>query len=941
MLDYDAHAIEKKWQENWEKDKIFTVSKDSNKPKYYVLEMYPYPSGKMHMGHLKNYSIGDAFARYKRMRGFNVLYPMGYDAFGMPAENAAIKYKANPKEWTENNIQTFIKQQKSLGLSYDWNRVLWSFDPDYYKWNQWIFLKMFEEGLVFQEDAYVNWCPQCTTVLANEQVIVGKCWRCESKVDQKFLRQWFFNIKKYADELLFSLDDLNWPDKVKIMQRNWIGRSSGTEVEFEIVDTEEKIRIFTTRADTLFGVTFFTVAPEHPLVPGWVQGTEYESEFNDFLEEVLHEDKFQRTAEDTEKKGMFIGKYAINPINGEKIPVYVGNFVIYEYGAGAVMAVPAHDQRDFDFAKKFDIPIRIVIQPSDGTILNADKIIRAYLEDGLMYNSGEFNGIHNRTAIPMIEEKLLKEDKGQATISYKIRNWLISRQRYWGTPIPIIHCKKCGAVPVPYENLPVLLPLDVKFTGSGNPLETSELFVNTKCPKCGGKAQRETDTMDTFVDSSWYFLKFASREDGDLPFKKDDIEYWLPVDTYIGGIEHAILHLIYARFYTKVTRDLGLHEVDEPFSTLITQGMINKVHPFCATCNKFLPAAHDEKGIWVGEYDPETETCNTCGSKYTFQSAKMSKSLGNTLDPREITDKYGADTARLFIMHAANPEKEIEWSDSGVVTESKIIRKMWNLLKQKDVKLRAEKHIIDEFIQYKIHSTIRIVTENMEKLRFRDAINFVIQLLDILKSYTDEPVDKKLYEFAVEAIIKMMSPFIPHIMEEIWNSKGKNKMISLEKWPKFTKKYVNPAIKDQWNAFDNLIDDIKNIIRVIGDKDVTQISIIVADVWRNKFITLSLDLLQKGVPRGEVMKELMKKPELKQHGKEISKILAKIMTNLGKFGVPFKTQEKELEFWNQTSNLIGKKFNLKVVIESEQSSDEPKKKFALPGKPAIKIHHSQ
>ncbi|MHA1819310.1 MAG: leucine--tRNA ligase [Promethearchaeota archaeon] len=933
---YNPKEIEKKWQKRWEDSNIFKVSNDAKKKKYYVLEMYPYPSASLHMGHLRNYSIGDAFARYKRMNGYNVLYPMGYDAFGLPAENAAIKHKADPEKWTESNIKNIMRQQKELGLSYDWDRVLWSYDPDYYKWNQWMFLKMYEKGLVFRENALVNWCPSCKTVLANEQVINGKCWRCSSRVDQKFLNQWFFKIRDYADELLYSLDKLNWPEKVKVMQRNWIGRSEGTEIEFEIVDTGEKIRIFTTRADTLYGVTFMTFAPEHPLVSKWVKGTEYEEEFNKFLDEVLHEDRFKRTSEESEKKGMFIGKYAINPINGEKVPVYVGNFVIYEYGAGAVMAVPAHDQRDFDFAKKFNIPIKVVIQPRDGYKLNPEKMTHAFLDDGIMDNSGEFNGMFNRDAIKLIQEKLEKIGKGKATVNYKLRNWLISRQRYWGTPIPIIYCDKCGVVPVPYEDLPVKLPKDVKFTGKGNPLETSESFKNVKCPKCGGPARRETDTMDTFVDSSWYFFKFASREDGDVPFKMEDLDYWCPVDTYIGGIEHAILHLLYARFFTKVTRDLGLHNIDEPFSTLITQGMINKAHPYCEHCKKFLVSAYDENGNWIGEYDPESETCNTCGNKYTLVSVKMSKSLGNTVSPESITSKLGADTARLFILHSANPEKGMEWSDAGVEAEHRLILKIWNLLVNTDVETRIEKHVIDEFINFKIHNTIHQVTQAMESLSFREAINQIIQLVEALRQYSEQPVDAKLFKTGKETIVKLLAPFIPHLTAEVWELMGHKKMLSLEKWPKYIKKYVDPRVKNQWMTFDNLIDDIKNILKLIK-AEKSQIKLIVAEQWKADFIKTTLELLEKGVARGQIMKEIMKNPQFKKYGKQINKILPKILSNVGKFGVPFETQEAESKFWEDTLELLKKRFGLEMIIEKEEESTEAKKNQALPGRPAIII----
>jgi len=897
------------------------------------------------MGHLRNYSIGDAFARYKRMCGFNVLYPMGYDAFGLPAENAAIQHKADPKEWTEKNIKTIMRQQKELGLSYDWTRVLWSYDPNYYKWNQWFFLKMYEKGLAYQEESYVNWCPSCKTVLANEQVINGKCWRCSSLVDQKFLKQWFLKIRNYADELLYYLDKLNWPENVKVMQRNWIGRSEGSEIEFEIVDTHEKIRIFTTRADTIYGVTFMVFAPEHPLVAKWVKGTEYENQYNKFLDEVIHEDRFKRMAEEAEKKGMFIGKYAINPMTGEKVPVYIGNFVIYSYGAGAVMAVPAHDQRDFEFAKKFSIPIKVVIQPLDGYKLDSNKMARAYLGDGILENSGEFSGMHNRTAIPLIQKKLEEMGKGRSTVNYKLRDWGISRQRYWGTPIPIIYCDKCGVVPVPYEDLPVLLPTDIVFTGEGNPLETSNEYKNAKCPKCKSKARRETDTMDTFIDSSWYFFKYASRDDGDLPYKKEEIDYWCPVDTYIGGIEHAILHLLYARFFTKVGRDLGIHNIDEPFSTLITQGMINKAHPFCEHCNKFLPAAYDTDGKWNGEYNPETQTCKTCGKPYIYKSAKMSKSLGNTVDPEDITKKYGADTARLFILHAANPEKGMEWTQAGVEAEFRLIQRIWDTLTNDNLNYRNERHIFDDFINFKFNCTIKQVTEYMEILSFRNALNLLIEMIELIRLYAENSVNKKIYDSIIEGLIKMYYPFIPHMMEEIWELKGHNDMLVFEKWPKYIKKYVSDEIKNQWDAFENLIEDVKNILRLLESSKKTEMTvekpsklkIIVATDWKINVISSVKNLLQNNMDRKLIIKEIMKDPNLKPYGNLVSKLINNIFENVGKYGTPFKDQIAEYNFWKQVSDILSHRINLEINVELEQDSKEPKRTQALPGKPALVI----
>jgi len=756
----DFNKIAKKWQKKWEEKDIFKV-KESNKKKFYCLEMYPYPSGGgLHMGHLRNYSIGDCLARFKRMQGFNVIYPMGYDSFGMPAENAAIKNKADPKKWTDSNIKTMMRQQKAMGLSYDWSRMLYSHDEDYYKWNQWAFLKFFEKGLAYKKGSYVNWCDDCKTVLANEQVEQGKCWRCHNEVTEKSLEQWFFKIRAYADELLACLEKLEWPERVKIMQRNWIGKSYGTEIHFLIKDTKEKIPIFTTRADTLFGVTFMVFAPEHPLVREWVKETKYEKEFEKFLKEVRKENKFERTSEESEKKGMFIGKYAINPVNNEEVPVYIGNFVIYEYGAGAVMAVPAHDQRDFDFAKKYKIPIKIVIQP-DAYEIKEGKIQRAYLEDGHLVNSSEFDGVGNRDAIEGVSKKLEKLGKGKRTVNYKLRDWLISRQRYWGTPIPIVYCGECGIVPVPYEELPVKLPKNVKFTGSGNPLETSKEFVNCKCPKCKGKVRRETDTMDTFVDSSWYFIRYCSPKADKLPFDKKIVNYWMPVDQYIGGIEHAIMHLLYARFFTKALRDLKLHNIDEPFSRLLCQGMVLK--------------------------DGEV----------------MSKSKGNVVDPGEISDKYGPDTARLFILFAASPDKELDWSDKGVNGSFRFLNRVYSLVEKVD-KVKADARVLN-----KMHRTIKVVTENIENFENNKAVVSLYGFVDYLGSL------EKIPKEAFENLLLLMAPFTPHICEELWSKSGNKGFISLAGWPEFERKKISEKIEKEESSVEGIIDDIRNVLKLV------------------------------------------------------------------------------------------------------------------------------
>jgi len=755
------NKIAKKWQLRWEREGVFEVKVDIKKKKVYILEMFPYPSGGgLHMGHVRNYAIGDCLARYKRMRGFNVLYPMGYDSFGLPAENAAIKQKADPNRYTLNNIKLMKSQQKSLGFSYDWSKEIATCEEDYYKWNQWIFLKFMEKGLAYKKEAYVNWCNSCNTVLANEQVEQGKCWRCHNEVTEKSLEQWFFKIRNYAEELLNDLEKVKWPEKVKIMQRNWIGKSRGTEIDFLIKDSNEKIPIFTTRADTLYGVTFMVFAPEHPLVKEWVMGTKYEKDFEKFYKEVKKENKFDRTSEESEKKGMFIGKYAINPINNEEVPVYVGNFVIYEYGAGAVMGVPAHDQRDFDFARNYKIPVKVVIQ-SDAYEVEEKKMNRAYLEDGHLVNSGEFNRIPNRDAVEEISKKLEKLKKGKRTINYKLRDWLISRQRYWGTPIPIIYCEKCGAVHVPYKDLPVKLPKNVKFTGSGNPLETSKDFVNTKCPKCSGKARRETDTMDTFIDSSWYFIRYCSPKENKLPFDKKVVNYWMPVDQYIGGIEHAILHLLYARFFTKALRDLGMHKIDEPFARLLCQGMVIK------------------------------------------DGAKMSKSFGNVVDPKEIMDNFGPDTARLFILFAASPEKELDWSDKGINGAFRFLKRVCALVEKVD-NSKANDRLLN-----KIHRTIKAVTENIENF---DNNKAVVSLYDYANYLgTLEKIPREAYE----NLLLLMSPFTPHICEELWEKIGNKPFISLAKWPKFDSKKISDKIEKEESLIESTIADIRNVLNLV------------------------------------------------------------------------------------------------------------------------------
>ncbi|MFX1418916.1 MAG: leucine--tRNA ligase [Promethearchaeota archaeon] len=929
MVEYDAQRIEKKWQKKWEKDKIFEVKMDSNKKKYYVLEMYPYPSGKLHMGHLRNYTIGDCFARYKRMKGYNVLYPMGYDSFGMPAENAAIDHGVNPEEWTNNNIETMKNQQKRIGLSYDWTREIYSHNPNFYKWDQWFFLQMLEKGLAYRQEGYVNWCPKCATVLANEQAQGGKCWRCNSIVDQKFLTQWFLKIREYAEELIQGLNFVNWPDKVKIMQKNWIGKSEGTIIKFPIVGEDRTIDIFTTRPDTLYGATFMVFAPEHPWVREWVKETKYEEDFNKLYDEVMHQDRFERSDIEIEKKGIFIGKNAINPINNKEIPIYIGNFVIYEYGAGAVMAVPAHDQRDFEFAKEYDIPIKIVIQPYDYE-LNVAKMARAYESDGILINSREFNGLDNRSACNAITKKLEQFNMGYATTNYKLRDWGISRQRYWGCPIPIIYCEECGMIPVPYEDLPVYLPIDVSFTKIGNPLKTSESFINVKCPKCGRNAKRETDTMDTFVDSSWYFFAFCDPPsvESNVPYNKSIVNYWCNVDQYIGGIEHAIMHLIYARFFTKVARDLDLHKFDEPFQSLLTQGMINNVHPYCPRCNAFLMKA-----------DLKKMKCKICGNMDLMQkSVKMSKSYGNTVDPGEIIKKYGADAARFFILFGASPASGLEWSDEGVDYAFRFINNVFQMLIEPPKNLRKTMTIRDSLIKYYLNKTIKDFTENMDKLAIRNAVNNIIQFSSELSKYKSEGVKLDIFNECREKLVLLLHPIAPHVTEEIWELFTKKVYVSLAQWPLYDGRLLTQESDYKWKLMNNIIDDINNIKTALKKESLKKISIIIADQWKLKFYKKLMSLIEDIKNQGEIMRILMQDSELKLHGKSLSKNINKVLKNIGKYPKFTLSPKNEFLFFNEIKPLIQKKFGVEVEINYEQDSNEQKAIHALPGKPAIVIY---
>ncbi|MCS7109604.1 MAG: leucine--tRNA ligase, partial [Candidatus Micrarchaeota archaeon] len=708
--------IAEKWQRRWEEERIFEVKEEDSKAKFYCLEMFPYPSGSgLHMGHAFNYVIGDIYARYKRMNGFNVLYPMGYDSFGLPAENAAIKEKVHPKEYTEKAISNFIKQQKKLGLSYDWKRIIQTHTPEYYKWDQWIFLQMFKKGLAYKKRAPVSYCPKCQTVLANEQIHNGKCWRHkDTDVEIKYLEQWFFKITKYADELYEEIDNLNWPERIKAMQKNWIGKSEGTEIYFTI--DGKKWKIFTTRPDTIYGVTFLVISAHHPRLSELVKEEQKEEveRYIKSLKTVKEED-----IETMEKEGVFTGSYAIHPLTGERIPVYAGNFVVAEYGSGMVMAVPAHDQRDFEFAKKYNIPIKIVIKPKDKE-LKLEEMKRAYTDEGILVNSGEFSGMESKEAIKKITEYLTKKGLGNKAIMYKLRDWLVSRQRYWGTPIPIVYCDKCGIVPVPEEQLPVVLPEEVRF-GEGNPLLTNEEFVNTKCPVCKGKARRETDTMDTFVNSSWYFLRYVDPKNEKEIFDKRKAQYWTPVDLYIGGAEHACMHLIYFRFYTKFLRDIGLIDYGEPVKRLFNQGMV-----------------HGPDG------------------------AVMSKSRGNVVDPLDMIEKYNVDTLRLYLVSTASPDKDFIWSDETIQSSYRFLERV----KLYFSNVRIENS--DKKTESKANILIKEVTNAIEDFKYNIAIIKIRQFFEYIEDKEEKVESKEV----LSVFLKLLHPFCPHITEELWERIG-------------------------------------------------------------------------------------------------------------------------------------------------------------------------
>ncbi len=815
-MEYPFTEIEKKWQKKWDELEIFVAKDCVKKKKYYVLSMFPYPSGALHMGHVSNYSIGDAIARFKFQEGFNVLQPFGYDAFGMPAENFAILNNSHPSITTEKNIEIMHNQLKILGLAVDWNREVATCRDDYYRWGQWLFKRLYEKGLVYRKTSWVNWCDDCQTVLANEQVEDNRCWRCHSVVRQKDLVQWFFKITEYAEELLDFSKMIEWPERVKAMQTNWIGKSSGTEVDFKIENSEEYIKVFTTRPDTLFGVTFMALPPEHPLVVEWLKNEDEDTDIKKFCHKVINEDKITRTATDTTKEGVFSGKYCINPVNGDKVQIWITNYVLMDYGTGAVMAVPAHDQRDFEFAKKYKIPMKIVIQNPEHTLV-LDKMFEAYTEPGMLIGSGDFEGMNSEDSKLKISEWLEQEGFGRQTTTYRLRDWGISRQRYWGNPIPVVYCQDCGVVLVPDEDLPVQLPMNVQVgKTTNNPLLSVEDWLNTTCPNCGKPAKRETDTMDTFVDSSWYFARYTDPKNNKLPFDYKKADYWLPVDQYIGGIEHACMHLLYARFFHKFMRDIELLKSDEPFLRLLTQGMVLK------------------------------------------DGAKMSKSKGNTVDPQEYIDRYGADTIRLYVLFASPPEKDVEWSDEGVMGAFRFLNRLWRFFEQHGDFIKDNlhnKHLKDELspelknIRFSTHNTIKKIIEDMNtRMQFNTNIAALMEHFNTVNAVksTDNLNEHEGFVFAEAAMIlpRMLYYFAPHVSEEIWEKMEGKKLLHEVGLPEYNEDYL---VKDEITYVVQIMGKVRGKLDINADASEEEV----------KKVALEIDNVKKAIEGKTIVKMIV------------------------------------------------------------------------------------
>ena len=878
MVDYAK--IEKKWQKKWADKGIFKVKEDPKKKKYYVLEMWPYPSGSgLHMGHALNYTIGDVFSRFKRMQGFNVLYPMGFDSFGLPAENAAIKAKSHPKEFTEKAIKSFIKQMHELGLSYDWDRVNSAHTPEYYVWDQWIFLQMMKNDLVYKKQSEVNWCPDCNTVLANEQVHDGKCWRHSStEVEPKNLEQWFLKITEYADELYDDIDKLkDWAKDVKIMQKNWIGKSHGVDVTFKVKGNKITLDTFTTTIDTMYGVTFAVISPEHPLLKNLITDDNKEK-----VEKYVNEAKKktdQERMENKDKTGIFTGTYVINPINGEEVPLWVADYVLMSYGTGVVMGVPAHDQRDLDFANQNSIEVIQVLESKGKSFVYDD--VDKYNVDGKLIHSDKFSGMSILKGREEITKHLVKLKMAKRTVQFKLHDWLISRQRFWGCPIPIIYCEKCGVVGVPGKDLPVRLPDNFKFENvEGNPLEQCKEFVNTKCPKCSGKARRETDTMDTFVDSSWYFLRYCDPRNTKKMFDPKKANYWMPVDMYIGGKEHATMHLIYFRFFTKFLRDIGMLKVDEPTYKLFNQGMLHK------------------------------------------DGVVMSKSKGNVVSQEEISDKYGIDTARFFLMFSAGSDKDKEWDDKGVEGSYRFVNKFYNLITEK--KIVKDKRPKQES---KIHSAIKEVTGLIEKMEYNIALIKIMDVVNYL--HNQEDINKNV----MENVVLLLSPFIPHLCEELWEKLGNKGFISLASWPKVDSKKIDTSLEAEEGLVEGVIADIKSVLKLLNKDIEEKVTLIVADSWKYSVIKK----VQKELGRTHNVGEIIKKVMDKKYGKEIGQLVPRLVKDPSKIPSTVLDQKTELKTLADAHQQIVTEFDSHIEVVRAEDSQDNKKGNALPGKPAIVI----
>ena len=823
MERYCPQEIEAKWQKIWETEHSCHTEMDTTKPKYYALEMFPYPSGKLHMGHVRNYSIGDVIARFRTMEGYNVLHPMGFDSFGMPAENAAIKNKVHPAEWTYANIANMEKQQRALGLAYDWDREVITCREDYYRWTQWLFELFYKKGLAYKKKASVNWCDTCGTVLANEQVEDGKCWRCKSEVHKKDLAQWFFKITDYADELLADLDKLpGWPERVKTMQANWIGRSEGLEFRLPVPALDAEIPVYTTRPDTVFGMTFVALAPEHPLVEKICAVSDKAEEIRAFCARVKKQSDIERSSSESEKEGIYTGLCCTNPFNGEQVEIWVTNYVLFEYGTGAVMAVPSEDQRDWMFAEKYGIRKILTIRPKDGE-LRLEDMTAAYTEkEGILINSGKFTGMEMHAAMQAIMDEAEAQGYGKRRVNYRLRDWLISRQRYWGAPIPIINCPKCGEVLVPAAELPVRLPEDVSFAqGAVSPLSSSEHFLHCKCPKCGGDATRETDTMDTFICSSWYYYRYADPKNTERPFDRDKVNYWAPVDQYIGGIEHAILHLLYARFFTKVLRDAGMLDFDEPFTNLLTQGMVIK------------------------------------------DGAKMSKSLGNVVSPEEIIDRYGADTARLFILFAAPVDRDLDWSDQGVEGAYRFLGRVWRILGQFAETIKGAPASYDAAtlsteeaeLRRVLHATIKKVTEDVrDRFMFNTAISSIMELVNALYAFQDKELTPGLARETASALVRMLAPFAPHITAELWAELfGGN--VHAQTWPQYD---AAALVQDEVEIVLQINGKVRDRVKVATGLDRAALEQLAAELPRAKELTAGKTIVKVVCVPGKLVNIVVK-----------------------------------------------------------------------------------